>query len=183
MNARCAVVFGQFGRAADPIQLPMFNKRLQSAGVETVLIEHDDTKGAYAFLRGYAGKKGMIGASLGAMSVIVFARYMPDDEFAFCGGFQPSDFDPSGVSVEFEETDPDDLITRAIFVPKNVKTGLVFRNPVVAMTGGLGHATWIADDIEATKLTIEKRLDAHPGDFPPAQDQMLQAALAALEAT
>lgn len=177
MKPRVAVVFGQLGAAADPVNLPLFRQRLNDAGVETVLIQHDDTNGAVRFLRGYAGKKGLIGASLGAMSVIVFARYMPEDEFAFAGGFQPSDFDPSGVDVKIVETDPPDVVTRAIYVPKNVKTALCFRNPAFAGTGGLGHATWIADDPKVTRLTVVKRLDIHPGDFPPASDEMLAAAL------
>lgn len=181
MNARIAVVFGQFGFAADPVNLPTFNKRLQNAGIETILIEHDDTKEAFAFLHGYAGKKGLIGASLGAMSVIVFARYMPQDEFAFAGGFQPSDYDPSGVNLLIAEQDPPDLITRGIYVPRNVKTALCFRNPVIAATGALGHATWLAEDATATKLTVVKRLDAHPGDFPPAADQMFDAVVEAMK--
>lgn len=177
--SRCAVVFGQFGAAADPTNLPAFNQRLIAAGIETTLIQHDDTDGAVNFMRGYSGKIALVGASLGAMSVVVFARYLAPEGVNFLGGFQPSDFDPSGVTVAIP--DGDDLITRAIYVPPTVKEALVFRNPVVAMTAGFGHATWLADDPERTKLTVIKREDVHPGDFGEAANEMYAAVTAALK--
>lgn len=179
--SRVAVVFGQYGALADPANLPAFNARLLQAGIETILIQHYDSKSAYDFLHNYEGKKGLIGASLGAMSVLVFAGYLQPETIDFCGGFQPSDYDPSGHQVLIKENDPPDVITRAITVPRNVKKALCFRNPIAAATGGLGHATWIKDSNNTTTmLAVLKRLDIHPGDFGDAADQMFKAATAEL---
>jgi hypothetical protein len=181
-KARIVVAFGQFGRAADPINLPHFRDRLNQAGVETILVQHDDSKSAVNFLRGFRGFTGCVGSSLGAMSAVVFAGYLHPQEVDFVGGFQPSDYDPSGHSVNIplhhgSEPVPYDIVTRAIEVPATVRRAVCFRNPVVAATGGLGHAIYIAADPAKTKLTVIERLDVHPGDFPPAQDTMFDAVM------
>lgn len=179
--SRCVVVFGQFGAAADPVNLPKFRSRLATGGIETILIQHDDSRAAIDFLRDYNGKIALVGASLGAMSAVIFAGYLVPRPVNFVGGFQPSDYDPSGHSVSIQDHDPEDLITRAIDVPSNVAEALCFRNPVAAMTGGLGHATYIAANPGSTRLTVVKRLDVHPGDFGEAADEMFDAVTGALE--
>lgn len=179
--SRCVVIFGQYGALADPANLPAFNARLQKAGIETILIQHFDSKSAVDFLRNHDGKRGLIGASLGAMSAVIMAGYMQPEMVDFVGGFQPSDYDPSGHTVSIPETDPPDLIIRAVTVPRNVKKALCFRNPIAVATGGLGHATYVLDpDNKTTKLAVVKNGDVHPGDFGSAADQMFQAATAAL---
>lgn len=170
MKARAAIIFGQFGAAADPLSLPTFRTRLANANIGTTLVQHTDSQKVYDFLKGFDGVRIIVGSSLGAMSSVVCAGYLSPTSVHFVGGFQPSDWDPSGHSVSIE--DDGDLITRAITVPANVREALCFRNPQLALTGGLGHATYIAADPEKTKLTVIKRLDAHPGDFPPAADLM-----------
>jgi len=174
MKARVAVVFGQFGAAADPQNLPRFRFRLTSAGLETILVQHTDSQKAFDFLHGFGGFCAVVGASLGAMSAIVFAGYLAPQTIHFAGGFQPSDFDPSGhtVSIPVKTEFGDDLITRAIEVPTNVCEALCFRNPQLALTGGLGHATYVAADPQKTKLTVVNNLDVHPGDFGDAADAM-----------
>lgn len=177
--ARIAVMFGQFGVTADPISLPVFTKRLTDQGIETILVEHYDSKKVYDFLKGFAGFRGTVGSSLGAMSSVVCAGYLTPTPVDFVGGFQPSDWDPSGHSVNIQ--DGPDIITRAITVPANVRVAVCFRNPIVAATGGLGHATYIAHDPSKTKLTVINRLDVHPGDFPPAADIMLEKIVEAIK--
>jgi hypothetical protein len=175
---RIAVIFGQFGLAADPINLPHFRDRLNKAGCETILVEHYDSKAVVNFLRGYKGFTGIVGSSLGAMSSVIIAGYLAPQIINFVGGFQPSDFDPSGHSVAIHSGA--DLIIRAVSVPKNVERALCFRNPVVAITGGLGHATYLlAPDNHRTKLEVIERPDIHPGDFGVAQDTMFNQIMAA----
>lgn len=184
--SRCAVIFGQFGVVADPMNLPNFQRRLAAAGIESILIEHTDSQKAYDFLHRYNGKIALIGASLGAMSAVVFAGYLSPREVDFVGGFQPSDYDPSGHSVNIPlyhqgEDVPYDVIVRAIEVPVNVREALCFRNPQVAVTGGLGHAAYLVKDAARTKCETIERLDVHPGDFGQAQDIMLARAVSALK--
>lgn len=176
-KARVAVIFGQYGAAADPANLPAFRFRLTSSGVETILVEHFDSQKVFSFLHGFDGFCATVGASLGAMSSVVCAGYLHPQTVHFVGGFQPSDFDPSGytVNIPVETEFGPDVITRAIEVPVNVREALCFRNPQIAMTGGLGHATFIAADPQKTKLTVINRLDVHPGDFGEAADTMFNA--------
>ena len=170
MSARIAVVFGQFGRLADPVNLPAFNQRLQQAGAQTILVQHTGSQQVYDFLRAFSGFCGIIGASLGAGAAPIMAGYLDTKKVAV-GGFQPSDWDP--VMHEVSIQSGADLITRAVNVPANVTDALCFRNPVFAATGGLGHATYIrAPGNVTTKLTIAERDDMHPGDSGAAQDAM-----------
>lgn len=175
--SRVAVVFGQYGALADPLNLPTFRNRLVAQGVETILIQHDDSQKAYDFLHGYEHFCGLVGASLGAMSVAVMAGQLAPQTVHFVGGFQPSDWDPSGHMVCIKSGL--DVITRAVTVPANVKQALCFRNPILAMTGGLGHATYVLEDA-ATKIEIVERTDVHPGDFGVAQDQMVETVMKAI---
>ena len=99
MSKRVAVIFGQFGAAADPANLPRFRFRLTSAGFETIIVQHTDSKKAFDFLHGFGGFCATVGSSLGAMSAIVFAGYLAPQTHHFAGGFQPSDYDPSGHTV------------------------------------------------------------------------------------
>lgn len=163
-------MFGQFGAAADPLSLPQFRTRLANANIGTILVQHTDSQQVYNFLKDFDGFRGIAGASLGAMSSVVCAGYLSPMAVHFVGGFQPSDWDPSGHEVNIQ--DGPDLITRAITVPTNVREALCFRNPIVGATGGLGHATYVAADPHKTKLTVINRLDAHPGDFGEAADIM-----------
>lgn len=176
MNARVAVMFGQYGGAADPINLPNFRNRLSQRGVETILVQHFDSKPVYDFLKGFDGFRGIVGASLGAMSSVVCAGYLSPTPIDFVGGFQPSDWDPSGhaVNLMVHTEFGDDLITRAVTVPANVRAAVCFRNPQPALTGGLGHAAYIVADPQKTNLTTINRLDVHPGDFGVAQDTMVE---------
>ena len=175
MSARVAVVFGQFGQIADPINLPHFRDRLTQAGVETILVQHTDTQKVYDWLKGWNGPIGAVGASLGAGIVNIMAGYLRPKPVAFTGGFQPSSWDP------VMHMDPvTGLMT--VNVPNNVKTALCFRNSVVAETGGLGSAIWkLADGNTVTKLTVVDRQDVHPGDFGPAQDTMFNAVMEAVK--
>ena len=116
-------------------------------------------------------------SSLGAAAAALFAGYV-NEPIDFCGGFQPSDYDPACHPVLIK--DGLDVITRAALVSRRVKRAVCFRNPVAAITGGLGHATYVAEDPQATRLDVIKREDVHPGDFPPAQDMMLDECLRAL---
>lgn len=178
-NARIAVVFGQFGAAADPVNLPHFRDRLAQAGVETILVEHTDSKKVFDFLRGHNGSCAVVGASLGAGASPIFAGYLRGQTVDFVGGFQPSDWDPVMHAVSIQSGV--DLITRAVTVPENVRDALCFRNPVAATTGGLGHATYVLDsNNKTTKLTVVERADVHPGDFGEAQDAMFAAVKKAL---
>lgn len=180
--SRVAVVFGQFGIAADPVNLPIFRDRLAKVGIETILVQHTDTQKVYDFLHGYAGECGIVGSSLGAGVAPVMAGYLRLRAVQFVGGFQPSDWDPVMHPVALHGQNPLDLITRAVIVPENVREAVCFRNPVVALTGGLGHATYILGpgNKNGTKLTVIEREDIHPGDFPPAQDTMFAACKKAL---
>lgn len=181
--SRLVGVFGQYGAVADPIFLPSFVKRVADRGVETILVQHFDSKAAYDFLHGYSGRVALVGSSLGAMSVVVFAGYLHPQRIDFIGGFQPSDWDPSGHAVFIRDPNGD-TITRAITVPSNVQKAVVFRNPVAAATGGLGHATWVLDPASnhTTDLKVIPRADVHAGDFPPAADIMFDQAMEALNA-
>ena len=161
MNKRCAFLFGQFGQAADPVNLPHLRDRVAQAGFETILVEHTDSQKVYDFLHGFVGFKAIIGSSLGAGAAPICAGYV-GEPIDFVGGFQPSDWDP------VMKTDSEGQ--RYVIVPKNVRVALCFRNPDAAMTGGLGHATYVAKG--PTKLDIIERLDVHPGDFGVAQDTM-----------
>ena len=174
--SRVAVVYGQFGQIADPINLPHFNDRLVQAGVETILVQHTDTQKVYDWLRSYTGTIGVIGASLGAGVAPIMAGYLKPKLVQFVGGFQPSDWDPVMHAVNLRSGD--DIITRAVTVPSNVVHALCFRNPIVAATGGLGHATYVLEqDPATTKLQIIERNDLHPGDFGVAQDTMFNAVM------
>ena len=167
--SRIAFVFGQFGAAADPLNLPNCEQRVKALGVETILVQHTDSQRVYDFLHGYSGFCGAIGSSLGAGAVVLFAKYLKPQKVHFLGGFQPSVWDP----VMTEGNPP------FIAVPDSVAQGLCFRNPVWAITGGLGYATWKGNNV--TKLDVIEREDVHPGDFGEAQDQMVAAVKAALE--
>lgn len=180
MNARVAVVFGQFGQVADPVNLPTFEQRLQKAGAETILVQHTDSQSVYNFLYGFAGFVGIVGASLGAGAAPIFAGYLKPAKVHFVGGFQPSDWDP--VMHEVSIQNGTDLITRAVDVPATVLNALCFRNPVVATTAGLGHATYVlAPGNTTTKLSVIERTDAHPGDFGIAQDTMFVHVMALIQ--
>lgn len=166
---RVAVVFGQFGAAADPVNLPHFRDRIAQAGHETILIEHTDSQQAYDFR-----PDAMIGASLGAGAVVLFAQYLHGHPIRFLGGFQPSAWDP--VMTKPVGSPP------YVVVPANVSQALCFRNSNFAMTGGLGYATWIKDAAnQVTKLEVIDRPDVHPGDFGEAQDIIVQRTLEALK--
>lgn len=173
--SRVAIMFGQFGAAADPINLPAFRDRLANAkkGIATILVQHTDSQKVYDFLSGYFGPRIIVGASLGAMSAVVCAGYLKPKQVTFVGGFQPSDWDPSGHDVRLEGPDGD-VITRAITVPDNVQNAMCFRNPIVAATGALGHATYIAADPAKTRLEVIPRNDPHPGDFGEAAGMMFE---------
>ncbi len=159
-KGKVVVIFGQFGAAADPVNLPHFNNRLVGAGFQTILIEHTDSQKAYDFLRHYAGFKAIVGASLGAGASPIFAGNLKPATVDFVGGFQPSLWDPV-------------MRNGAVTVPDNVKYAVCFRNPVVAATGGLGAATYVLDPSnKTTKLSVIERNDVHPGDFGVAQDTM-----------
>lgn len=162
MNKRCVLIFGQFGEAADPYNLPHLRDRLQAPliGFECILIQHTDTQRAYNFLHGFDGRRTMVGSSLGAGAGPIIAGYL-SDTIDFLGGFQPSVWDP----VMTQGNPP------YVTVPKNVTNALVFRNPAWTETGGLGWATWHKASSQ-TALTIVERHDPHPGDMPPAQDEM-----------
>ena len=179
MTARAAVIFGQFGAAADPINLPAFEKRLADAGIQTILVQHTDTQKVYDFLHAWKGKVGIFGASLGAGIAPICAGYLQPRLVNFVGGFQPSDYDPVMHQVALRSVSGDE-ITRAVSVPNNVLEALCFRNPVAAATGGLGHATYVATG--AVQLRVIERNDPHPGDFGEAQDEMFEAATQALAA-
>lgn len=170
---KVAVVFGQFGDAADPVNLPHFRDRLAQAGVGTILIQHTDSQAAYDF-----NPDAYVGASLGAMSVCIMAGYRNPTRVKFVGGFQPSAWDPTGHNVNIPH-DPEP-ITRAVNVPGNVAQALCFRNPIWAATGGLGHATYIASALN-TRLEVIDRPDVHPGDFGEAQDIMVARVLEAIK--
>lgn len=175
--ARIAVVFGQFGQMADPVNLPAFQQRLQQAGASTILIQHTDNQQAYDFLRTFSGFVGIVGASLGAGASPVIAGYLDKKKVDFVGGFQPSDWDP--VMHEVSIQSGADVITRAVNVPANVANAMCFRNPIIATTAGLGHATYVlAPGNSATKLTVIERDDIHPGDFGVAQDAMFNRVMA-----
>ena len=181
MKARIAIVFGQFGQLADPVNLPAFQQRLQKAGVGTILIQHTDSQQAYDFLRTFSGFVGIVGASLGAGAAPIIAGYLDKKKVDFIGGYQPSDWDP--VMHEVSIQSGSDLITRAVNVPLNVVNALCFRNPVSALTGGLGHATYVlAPGNTTTKLEVIERMDAHPGDFGAAQDTMVDRITALIAA-
>lgn len=164
MSKRCALLFGQFGVIADPYNLPHLRDRLVSAGFETILVEHTDTQKVYDFLHGFKGFAAILGSSLGAGAAPIEAGYLSPQVVDFVGGFQPSDWDP------VMHTDSVTML-RTVNVPVNVKEAMVFRNPLVAATGGLGHATYKTQGL-TTKLTVIERPDPHPGDMPPAQDIM-----------
>jgi hypothetical protein len=85
------------------------------------------------------------------------AGYLKPKQVHFVGGFQPSDWDPSGHTVNLPPPfEGADRITRAITVPPNVQNALCFRNPIAAATGGLGHATYITDpDNTTTRLGLQ----------------------------
>jgi hypothetical protein len=174
--SRVAVVYGQFGQIADPINLPHFNDRLKAAGVETILVQHTDTQQVYDWLHGYPGKCGVVGASLGAGVAPIMAGYLKPQKVNFVGGFQPSDWDPVMHPVSIQSGS--DVITKAVTVPNNVLNALCFRNPVIGSTGGLGHATYVIDpDNQITDLRVVERVDVHPGDFGDAQDIMFNAVM------
>lgn len=181
MNARIAVVFGQFGQLADPINLPVFEQRLQNEGAQTILIQHTDSQKVYEFLYGFGGFTGIVGASLGAGAAPIFAGYLQPALIDFVGGFQPSDWDP--VMHEVSIQSGNDVITRAVNLPPNVVNALCFRNPIIALTGGLGHATYVlAPGNTETNLSVIERMDAHPGDFGVAQDTMFNKIMALIAA-
>ncbi len=174
---RAVIVFGQFGAAADPNNLPHFEERLRAAKFQTILIQHTDSQKAHDFLHGYPGFKAIVGSSLGAGAAPIFAGYLRPENIDFVGGFQPSDWDPVMHAVNLRDFDGNP-ITRAVNVPANVKRALCFRNPVAAATGGLGHATYVlAPGNTTTQLHIVDRADVHPGDFGKSQDEMLNAIL------
>jgi hypothetical protein len=171
---RAAVIYGQFGVAADPINLPTFRNRLAAAGIETTLVEHYDRQKVYDFFRGYEGKRGIFGSSLGAGASPLYAGDQKPHPVDIVGGFQPSDWDP------IMHLDPVTKL-KTVIVPSNVKHAICFRNPVFAITGGLGHAIYKAEEPSKTMLEIKEREDVHPGDFGPAQDYMFDAAVKALK--
>ncbi len=180
--SRVAVIFGQFGIAADPVNLPHFRQRLAAADIETILVEHTDTQKVHDFLYRYPSFCGIVGASLGAGAAPINAAYLRYQAIHFVGGFQPSDWDP--VMHDVSIPSGQDVITRAVTVPPNVQRALCFRNPVRAATGGLGHASYVLDpNNHVTKLEVIERLDVHPGDFGEAQDIMVKRLLAALAVT
>jgi hypothetical protein len=175
MKIRAAVVFGQFGAVADPLNLPIFRNRLAKAGVETILVQHFDTQKVFDFLHNFPGRAGIFGSSLGAGVAPVMAGYLKDRPIDIVGGFQPSDWDPCLHPVLIK--DGLDIITRAVAVPANVKFALCFRNPIAAGTLGLGHGTYVlAPENHFTELHVTKRADMHPGDFGISQDEMYAAA-------
>lgn len=174
--SRVVVAFGQFGAVADPKNLPSFHTAVVNAGHEAILVQHFATQQAIQFLRGYPGKVGLVGASLGAGAVPIWAGYL-QAPVNFVGGFQPSDFDPV---MHTQLVDGEEL--KCVTVPKNVAETLCFRNPMAIATEGLGHATYILDaKNKTTQLKVVNRLDPHPGDFGPAADLMLTALLRAIK--
>lgn len=180
MKPRVAFMFGQFGAVADPQNFPRCRDRVAEFA-ETILVEHTDSQKVYDFLHGYAGPTALIGASLGAMSVVICAGYLSPQKIDFVGGFQPSDWDPSGHPIEIKEDN--DVITRCAIVPHNVRFAVCFRNPIAAQTLALGHATYLpAQGNTYTHVEVIKREDIHPGDFDPAQSEMIEKLKAAIAA-
>lgn len=166
---RVAVVFGQYGGAADPVNLPHFRDRVAQAGHETVLVQHTDTQKVYDWK-----PDAIVGASLGAGAAPIMAGYLKPKIIRFVGGFQPSDWDP------VMHVDPTSGL-RCVTVPDNVLEALCFRNPDPVETAGLGHAAYVVANHLKTKLTVVERHDIHPGDFGLAQDIMIEKLLEALK--
>lgn len=116
-----------------------------------------DSQGIHDFLRETVAWRGIIGDSFGADYGPQYAGEMKPIQVDYCAGFQPSMY-------------ADDVRNGVVTVPSNVKYAHCIRDPVWADTGGLGFATWKAENPKETMLIETLHRGAHPDDTGPMQN-------------
>ena len=159
MIRKIALIYGLGGWLCDP---PGGERRLvdrlKAIGIDTgpSPFDYADSQGVHDFLR-FADWRGIIGDSFGADFGPQYAGSLAPTKVDYLGGFQPSMY-------------ATDIKDGSVVVPKNVVTAHVIRDPSWIDTGGLGYATWVAEDPKATRLLITEHRGAHPDDYGYSQD-------------
>jgi hypothetical protein len=117
---------------------------------------YTDGQGVYNFLTS-ADWRGIVGDSFGADYGPQYAGDLRPKKIDYLAGFQPSMY-------------ASDVPNGQVTIPANVVTAHCIRDPDWLDTGGLGYATWVADDPKATRLLITEHRGAHPDDTGYTQD-------------
>jgi hypothetical protein len=138
-------------------------ERLKVVGIDcgSSPFHYADSQGVYDFLK-TADWRGIVGDSFGACFGPEYAGSLAPTKVDYVAGFQPSVYS-SNIQTAADGT-------KFIPVPANVVTAHCIRDPNWIDTGGLGYATWIADNPKATRLLITDHPGAHPDDTGYTQD-------------
>jgi hypothetical protein len=164
MIRKIAIIFGLGGGWLDPKGGEVYlAARCKGIGLDVgpSPFTYSDSQGVYDFLK-TADWRGIVGDSFGACFGPEYAGNLAPAKVDFLAGFQPS------VYSSNIQTAPDG--TKFIPVPANVVTAHCVRDPDWIDTGGLGYATWIANNPKTTRLLITEHRGAHPDDTGYAQD-------------
>ena len=164
MIRKIAILFGLGGSMFDPATGEVaLVARCKAIGLDTgnSPFGYADSQGVYDHLKD-ADWRGIVGDSFGACFGPRYAGDLKPAKVDYIAGFQPS------VYSSNIQTAPDG--TKYIPVPDNVVTAHVIRDPYWFDTGGLGYATWIADDPKKTRLLVTEHRGAHPDDWGYSQD-------------
>lgn len=166
---RVVIMYGMGGAVAEtwPAGERLLVSKFKELGADTGESPYmpEDRQKIFDFLRGYRGKRAIIGDSLGANNAPLYADDLSPEKVDFIGGFQPSLYG-QGVNP----------VSHEITVPPNVVAGMCIWDPVFADTGGLGNAHWAA----SRGIDVLERRGAHPDDWGTSQAIMLVAAKKAL---
>ena len=157
MIRKVAIIFGLGGGWLDPRGGEVYLlARAKASGfvVPDQPFSYDDSQGVYNFLKD-ADWRAIIGDSFGADFGPQYAGSLPKVDYL--AGFQPSMY-------------ATDIRNGTITVPSNVVVAHCVRDPVWIDTGGLGYATWVAENPKKTRLLITEHRGAHPDDTGYAQD-------------
>lgn len=158
MIRKVAIIFGLGGGWLDPKAGEVYlAERFKAIGLTVGgPYAYTDSQGVYDFLK-VADWRAIIGDSFGADYGPRFADDLAPVKIDYLAGFQPSMY-------------ANDVHDGQISIPRNVVTAHCIRDPDWVDTGGLGYATWVADNPKTTRLLITEHRGAHPDDTGYAQD-------------
>lgn len=159
MIRKAAIIFGLGGGWLDPKGGEVYlAQRCKAIGIDVgpSPFNYADSQGVYDFLK-VADWRAIIGDSFGADFGPQYAGNLAPAKIDFLAGFQPSMY-------------ATDIRNGTITVPANVVNAHCIRDSVWTDTGGLGYATWVAENPKATRLLITDQRGAHPDDTGYAQD-------------
>lgn len=157
MKARMALMGGMgFPVTETPWGMPQLKTRLETLGIEVLLVSWSARQEVYNFMNGFDGWKGFAGDSLGAGSA---GQYPGDLKVPtnYAAGFQPSNYDArsqNGIQT---------------IAARIARAHCIYDSHWID-TFGLGNSQWRVAHGSETKLLLTDHQGAHPDDWGYSQD-------------